>query len=420
MTPRRRNQAMLALLLALTGLTLVLPRAERRMAARSDIDLARAIRDGANAKQVEAMVKDGADVNANGLGCRAMAGIFRMADRMSSLDSGESGKQTLPQQQACRTPLIAAAAAGKPAIEAVLIEHGAYVNGHATDGTTPLLAAAAAGDPASLRLLLHTGADVHARRNDGASALLLAAYATVPESLQVLLDAGANANEGNNDGTTALMAAALGLDPASVRLLLAHGADLHARNKSGATALALAALRERRENARILLAKGANPNQKIEQVPLLTIVAMRGSAQMIELLLAYRAHIDAPGPKGGTALMVAANKGNLDAVKALQGWGSDINMRDINGETALMYAAEGGHADVVRFLVEKHARRDLRSQAGITALDIARSTGDPELVALLDPDAHSAARGHKPARIRKAQRGKKHPGSHHSGRKSRP
>lgn len=57
---------------------------------------------------------------------------------------------------------------------AALLDAGADVNGHASDGTTPLMMAAGYGYADIVTLLLDRGADAHARLSDGMNALTFA------------------------------------------------------------------------------------------------------------------------------------------------------------------------------------------------------------------------------------------------------
>jgi cytohesin len=97
---------------------------------------------------------------------------------------------------------------------------------------------------------------------------------------------------------------------------------------------------------------GANPNlrNKTGSTPLHD-AALKGTREVIELLLAHAAEINARNREdGATPLHFAASFGRLDAVKALVEHGADTGLKTGKDSTALQLAAENGFTDVVAFL----------------------------------------------------------------------
>ena len=58
---------------------------------------------------------------------------------------------------------------------------------------------------------------------------------------------------------------------------------------------------------------------------------------------------------GRTALASASGKGHREIVELLLANGADVNANKNNGETALMAASQGGHREVVELLLAKGA-----------------------------------------------------------------
>ena len=109
------------------------------------------------------------------------------------------------------TPLHLAAFFGREEAAALLIDHGAPINGHATNATrnTPLHAALAGAVSATLvRRLVMAGASVTARDAHGATPLHLAASRGADPLCDLLLARGADVHARMADGTTAAQMAA--------------------------------------------------------------------------------------------------------------------------------------------------------------------------------------------------------------------
>jgi ankyrin repeat protein len=123
------------------------------------------------------------------------------------------------------TPLHLAAFFGREEAAALLVDHGAPINGHATNATrnTPLHAALAGAVSATLvRRLVMAGASVTARDAHGATPLHLAASRGAEPLCDLLLARGADVHARMADGTTpAQMAANRGFPALAERLAAA-------------------------------------------------------------------------------------------------------------------------------------------------------------------------------------------------------
>ena len=234
-----------------------------------------------------------------------------------------------------------------------------------------LYAALHAGDAQKFASLLEL---VDAKARDG---LLLYAVSrdTEPplEIIRLLLDNGANVNQPSRY-KTALMHAASGGYIELVRLFLARGAEVNAHTDEG-TALMQAVVSGRTETVKLLLEAGAEvkavhrtgdqalmmaARQRSYRTP-----SLEPTAEMMELLLAKEADVNARGQWGRTALMHANTAAK---VKLLVENGADLEARDEQGETALMKAAARGEVAVVTALLETQAAVNARDNEGATAL----------------------------------------------------
>jgi len=86
----------------------------------------------------------------------------------------EKGADPNTAGQSSITPLIAAVVRGHTELAQLLINSGANVNGHTTEGVTPLMAAVNS-NPDAISLLLAQGADINATDQGGIGALHAAA-----------------------------------------------------------------------------------------------------------------------------------------------------------------------------------------------------------------------------------------------------
>ncbi len=123
--------------------------------------------------------------------------------------------------------------------------------------------------------------------------MMVAARYNNPSVVEVLLDAGAEINGANEDGYTALMEAANCRVPDSLRLLIERGAEVNARSGNGSTPLIYG-----------VFALGETFSTPTPD-------------DVVAVLLAHGADLEARDLEGKSALDVARETGNDELVDSL-------------------------------------------------------------------------------------------------------
>ncbi|BDI33620.1 hypothetical protein CCAX7_56710 [Capsulimonas corticalis] len=358
---------------------------------------------------------------------------------------------------------LKAAKSGDYSELADLLARGADPNETDGGGYVPLAHAASWGRLEMAQMLLAAGADVRAESDNTAAPLYYSRNAAVSE---LLLDLGAEVDaitrkvNGFNVGRTALMRAAAANDLEVMRLLLSRQANPNLRDEASRTALQIAAARGHQEIVEALLASGATvglteaallndedtlntlmdregdpksaamtqaflaavessspqtlacilkrdidldaPTRRCSETALILAVR-KERVEIVSMLLAHGAVVDAADSLGETALHFALSPRNtrgLELAALLLDAGADVNrqshrpaaiLRKLNapdgapypGTTPLMQAAATGNAAITRLLLRHHANPNLRDHHQRTALQIAAGHGRQEVVALL-------------------------------------
>jgi ankyrin repeat protein len=129
------------------------------------------------------------------------------------------------------------------------------------------------------------------------------------------------------------------------------------------------------QNTRRLLMLGGNVNTTDVRsgYSLLMIAeactAGPGRAELVELLIANGALVNAQARDGRNALMFAAKNGDTGAVKALLKSGASVNVADNEGQTALMKAVTSScNEDTIRVLIDAGSDLKATDHKGQSAL----------------------------------------------------
>ncbi|XP_068625670.1 ankyrin repeat domain-containing protein 17 isoform X3 [Battus philenor] len=129
---------------------------------------------------------------------------------------------------------------------------------------------------------------------------------------------------------------------------------------------------------RKLLTEGRSVHETTEEgESLLSLACSAGYYELAQVLLAMHASVEDRGIKGDcTPLMEAASAGHVDIVRLLIAHGADVNAVSGSGNTPLMYACAGGHEDCVRALLDNGANVEDHNENGHTPLmEVAASAG---------------------------------------------
>ncbi len=210
--------------------------------------------------------------------------------------------------------------------------HGAWLIDLASfpDGETPLARAASFGRRDAVALLLEHGAAVDGRDAARRTPLMRAAVYGHADVAATLLAAGAEPRACQVEGWTPLGYAAAALHPEVVAMLLMHGAgdSLQQRNAALRTPLLLAAASDE---------LGRSPAVRARTVALL-------------LQAGAGVGVDAADQHGMTPLMFAARSGDVAVVRLLLDAGAHAQLRNAKGHTALTLAQAAGQREVAALL----------------------------------------------------------------------
>jgi uncharacterized protein len=234
---------------------------------------------------------------------------------------------------------------------------------------TRLPEAARAADRETVNRLIAAGDPVDAAEPDGTTALHWAVYHDDLAMTGRLLDAGANVNAANRNGATPLTLACTNAGTAIVDRLLKAGADPGVA-PSGAPPLLACAQRGAVPSVQMLIARGADVNAKDSwrgQTPLMWAAA-ENHADLIKVLLAAGAAVDARSNGTFTALMFAVRQDAREAVRLLVAAGADVNLTGPNGQDVLRLAITNRHYTLAVALLDAGARPMTRDKQGRTPL----------------------------------------------------
>lgn len=241
--------------------------------------------------------------------------------------------------------------------------------------------------------------------------LVIAAENGNVEEVQRAIDLGVNVNEmvdladskSESFRGTALIGASMNGHVEVVKLLIGQQAEVNLPDSQGRTALFHAVTQGHAEVAATLLDSGADPNVNPPGPTLLYNAAKLGKELIVQRLLRHGANVistDYP------PLIVAAEAGHSKIVELLLDYRADVNATDGDGNTALHLAASQGHVYAVKRLLAKQANPALTNRYRETPLEMAlsneqKTVAEDLLNAGTPVDIFSAIALGDPARVRK-------------------
>jgi ankyrin repeat protein len=172
---------------------------------------------------------------------------------------------------------------------------------------------------------------------------------------EALISAGANVNATEKlSRFTPIIIATLRNNPDTFMLLLEAGADASIIDKDQNTLLHHAASNDSLDVAAILLEKDIidlEHKRTLYGLTPLHAAAEKGYLEMVELLIAYGADIEAEDDWNDTPLNIASYHGGFEVVKKLVELGAKPDVVNTQGKNALDYAQSQGHEDIEAFLL---------------------------------------------------------------------
>jgi uncharacterized protein len=171
-------------------------------------------------------------------------------------------------------------------------------------------------------------------------------------------------------------------DADTVQALLQRGFDPDTLDPKGLSGLYLALREPSPKVAQVLIAW---PKTNVElrtdhdESPLM-MACLRGELELAKELIDRGADVNKPG---WTPLHYAATNGHLDIMELLFANSAYIDAESPNGTTPLMMAAQYGSAAAVKRLLDEGADPTLKNQLGLSAIDFAYRAGRTESADLI-------------------------------------
>lgn len=249
----------------------------------------------------------------------------------------------------------------------ILIDAGAEVDMHDTEGNTILTIAAKIDDENLASLAIDRGINVNATTNKNCTALMIASENGNINTVQRILVAKPELDHQDNIGMTALLLAAQRGYTAVVVKLIDNGVNIDVTDTAGNTLLITAAKNGYEDIAFVAIEReiDVNATNKRKDTALM-IASEEGNINIVKRLLATKSKLNLRDNHGMTALMRASVQEQSETVEELIGAGADLNMQADDGSSALILASKLGCAKMVELLIDSGAniQRD-----GATALD---------------------------------------------------
>lgn len=350
-----------------------------------------------DAAEIERLLKDGADVNAQqadgatALQWAAYRGDAKLAERL--LKAG--AKPGLANRNGA-TPLWLATSRGDAAVVRVLLKGGADANEKLPLGRRPLMLAARSGQVDAVRALIEHGADVNASETErGTTALMQAADQGHADVLKELIQRGANVAAVSKPVLRDGRSAALGNseDPRRAVRQQNIAALCEAKNPDLEQVRAQRVLLMGDSQKKLPAAELCKGIQRTG-LGFVTIAGAGGNAGAgvggevaFEVDANGNLVLDANGdpvpvrtnrraPReadGGelTALVYAARTGSIDAARALLDGGAKVNQTTRYGWSPLLAATQNQNYRMAQFLIERGADVNLANKGGWTPLYLA-------------------------------------------------
>jgi cytohesin len=347
-----------------------------------------------NRAMVELLLSRGADVNSKEVTEQTPLHIAANKGFQAVVEVLLANKADVnAQDNSGNTPLHLVAGGGQVKIIQMLLAAGANPNAENKEERTPLSFAAESGSLEIVKILLAAKADPNGGKLD--APLLCAIHKNDAAVVELLLQAGANPNaKGEDDGQpstlgpygrpvgrgseTPLSLAVSTKQLPMVQLLLKFKADPNDSRTDGQPLL-FSALSDT-NILKALLDAGTDPNQvgADGEPPLMKLYSFSESSErnvaFAKLLVAHGAKVNVPDNRGNTPLDVAVFRGDHELIKLLLANEADVNARrPSDGATVLHLAVQSGNREIVELLLTNKADVNARNNDGLTPLDLVKN-----------------------------------------------
>lgn len=300
-----------------------------------------------------------------------------------------------------RTPVFAAAAAGREDVVKLLTLHGCNPDRPDNDNVTPIMMACERGEFSMVKFLASRGCRLDRPNSDP---LFVASYRGHVEIVDFLLSLSL-LTEKKVWGTTPLFVACQEGHVEVVKRLINAGCVLDVRMRNGATPFFAACWRGHQAVVELLGSRGCNMTSGMAGCSPCFVAVQENHIGIARYLLENQCDPDQPDVHGVTPLWFSAYKGRQEMVEMLVKYGAKVdnicyNTRNGNGGCSPCFIAiQSQHLDVVRFLLRHGCDPDLTDARGHTPLFYASGKGEVEIVKLLcdaRADVHKECDGRTP------------------------
>ena len=247
-------------------------------------------------------------------------------------------------------PLHIAAAFGSVPLIELLLSHGADINIQNNEGMTPLISAIRNCKVSAAKIFIYSGADKFSITSNNLSALDYIKAEGLDELLEFFKEGFPRLDA---KGNTPLHHAVFQNGVSTVRDILSKDKTfIDVRNLQGMTPLLISISNLNYGISDLLLKFGANPNlaRTDDGYYPLHIAALNGIGWLGEILLEYKANINALDNEGATPLILAVKGHHRDFIALLLRRGADIDIADNSGKKVMDYALDWGFSDLIEML----------------------------------------------------------------------
>ena len=346
-----------------------------------------------HAETVKALLKAGCPVNAvdsaggSALHASVIGGSTQVIIEL--LNKGGSNVNSLNMEE--ESPLHWAARMGKSDIALELIRHGARKDLVAGVRGTALHQAAQYRHLSTVRTLLKAGCPVDVKCSNGFSVLHSAAGGGNVEVIQELGHV-CNVNMANTDGITPLhIAACQGHTEAALKLIRL-GADLVTASDTVRQPIHLAASMGNMSTVKMMLDEGCDVNMISLGTSLLHNAVRSGNIGLIAELQARKCDVNVPDSEGDSPLDYAALKGSSDVIHLLIQHGADKHAAGGSLGGPVQAAAATGNWSIVETLMKEGFSLDGCTIDGKTIMHLAAIGGNDKLLNILAGRGFSVSR----------------------------